>query len=312
MKQPIQIDKSKLEAILGQELKYKQLCEALDLKPTSGNAKTAQLKQIDLYCNLEILSKPTRYKVTEVYDKALIRQFSQFQVPLEILLFRLFQANGFKTLYLTNGRLLEGMKLVNSNYNAMKNPAIKSKVDKMIYDGAQKSGEILIKWLRRAIEKMEKYGYLMMRHGYCLLQKIDIGDTTITKTIQVPLDSDLERKVMECQRQAYKDLGLTYNDHRKWIPNEYKERYFKLFNGIITGYFSGRYCGGYQVNVLTPNEIGIKEVLKEYECENIVNQESQRKIRSTSQLDWMTESERNQLIQDIISRPMTIDYYSLI
>ena len=80
----------------------------------------------------------------------------------------------------------------------------------------------------------------------------------------------------------------------------------------ILNMFGGEFDGGFQVNVLTPNVKGIKEMLTLYESEQILNQEAQRKIKETKQLNYLTGYDRDRLIKEIISRPPSIDYQSII
>lgn len=307
----MKIDYNKLNQIINQPLSYKQLCQSLEFEIKYGNSKKAQIKDLSLYCDIQILSNPTRYVITEVYDQSLLPSKSKFQTPIEILIMELFKANNFETLYLTNSRLLEYMKLVNSNYHIIKNPKLRHKLPfetEHLYTGASKSGEILMKWLGRALEKMEKYGFLKWRKGYCLIKKNIINNKEYTSVINVPLTSKLEEDIMECQRQAFIKLNLQYDKHHHWVPIGMKAQYQAQFDREIFKAFDGAFSGGFQVNVLTPNVKGIKEILTTYESEQIVNKEAQRKIKETSQLNYLTGDERNKLIKEIISRPPSIDY----
>ena len=297
----------KLKQIQNQPLTYKQLCEALNIPIKSGKSKVYQIKNIELYCDLQILSNPTRYIITEIYDQSLLPSKSKFQAPMEILIMQLFKANDFETLYLTNSRLLEYMKLVNSNYHIIKNPKLRHKLPfetEHLYTGASKSGEILMKWLGRALEKMEDNSLLIWRKGYCLIKK----NKEYTSVINVPLDSQLEKDIIECQRQAFIKLNLQYDINHRWVPIGMKAQYQAQFDREIFKAFDGAFSGGFQVNVLTPNVKGIKEVLTAYESEQIVNQEAQKKIKETSQLNYLTGDERDKLIKEIISRPPSVDY----
>lgn len=307
----MKLDYEKLKLNIKKELTYKQLCENLGLEIKYGNSKKAQIKDLSLYCDLQILSHPTRYIINEVYDQSLLPSKSKFQVPIEILIMQLFKANNFETLYLTNSRLLEYMKLVSPNYRIIKNPKLRRKLPfetEHLYTGASKSGEILMKWLGRSLEKMEGYGFLKWRKGYCLIKKNIVGDKEYTSVINVPLTSDLEENIMECQRQAFMKLNLQYDKKHHWVPIGMKAQYQAQFDREIFKAFDGAFSGGFQVNVLTPNIKGIKEVLTAYESEQIVNQEAQRKIKETSQLNYLTGDERDKLIKEIISRPPSIDY----
>lgn len=309
------IDYKKLEYNIGHELTYKQLCENLGLEIKYGNSKKAQIKDIGLYCDIEILYNPTRYIIKEIYDQSLIPSKSKFQIPIEILIMELFKANNYQTLYLTNSKLLEYMKLVNSNYQIIKNFKLRQKLPfetENLYFGATKSGEILMKWLGRTLEKMEKYGLLKWRKGYCLIKKKLIDKYEYISIINVPLNSQLEQEIMECQRQAFIKLNLQYDENHRWVPIGMKVLYQAQFDREIFKAFDGKFSGGFQANVLTPNTKGIKEVLTAYESEKIVNQEAQRKIKETIQLNYLTGDERDKLIKEIISRPLSIDYKTLI
>ena len=307
----MKIDYNKLNQIINQPLSYKQLCQFLEFEIKYGNSKKAQIKDLSLYCDLQILSNPTRYVITEVYDESLIPSKSKFQIPMEILIMQLFKANNFETLYLTNSRLLEYMKLVSPNYHIIKNPKLRRKLPfetEHLYTSASKSGEILMKWLGRALEKMEGYGFLKWRKGYCLIKKNTIGEKEYTSVINVPLDSQLEKDIMECQRQAFMKLNLQYDKKHHWVPIGMKAQYQAQFDREIYKMFGEAFSGGFQANVLTPNTKGIKEVLTAYESEQIVNQEAQRKIKETNQLNYLTGDERDKLIKEIIMRPPSIDY----
>ena len=135
-----------------------------------------------------------------------------------------------------------------------------------------------------------------------------INNKEYTSVINVPLDSQLEKDIMECQRQAFIKLNLQYDENHRWVPIGLKAQYQAQFDREIFKAFDGSFSGGFQANVLTPNVKGIKEVLTAYESEQIVNQEAQRKIKETSQLNYLTGDERNKLIKEIISRPPSVDY----
>lgn len=305
----------KLNKILNQPLSYKKLCEALNMPTKSGKSKIYQLKDLALYCNIQISFSPTRYTITEIYDQALIPSKAKFQTPIEIIVMQLFKANNYETLYLTNSRLLECMKLVSDNYRIIKNPKLREKLPfetETLYEGASKSGEILMKWIDRALEKMDGGSLLKYRKGYCLISKNIINGKEYVSTFNVPLNSDEEKDIMECQRQAYIKLNLKYDEAHRWVPTGMKSQYQSQFDKEIQKAFDGEFDGGFQVNVLTPNVKGIKEILTIYESEQILNQEAQRKIKETKQLNYLTGYDRDRLIKEIISRPPSIDYQSIL
>lgn len=304
------------ESIISTPLTYKQLCQQLSLQPKTGKSKIYQIKNIELYCDLTITSHPTRYIINEIYDEALLpNSKAKFQAPLEILVMRLFRANKYNTIYITSSRLLECMKLVSDNYSIIKNTDLRNKLPfdtGALYSGASKSGEILKKWLMRALERMEANEYLKVRSGYCLVKKVVIDGCSFKTIYNVPIDSDLEREIMECQRQVYMKLNLQFTDKKRWIPADMKPQYYFMFDKEITQHFNGEYCGVYAVHVLTPNHFGIKETLTAFESEQQVNTEAQRKIANTKELNYLTGYDREKLIQEIITRPPSVSYKKIL
>lgn len=304
------------DSIINTPLTYKQLCQSLSIEPKTGKSKIYQIKNIELYCDLTITSNPTRYIINEIYDEALLPDSkAKFQVPLEILIMRLFKANNYQSIYITTSRLLECMKLVSDNYSIIKNPNLRNKLPfdtGALYSGASKSGEILKKWLMRALERMETNEYLKVRSGYCLVKKVTIDGRSFKTIYNVPMDTELEQEIMECQRQVYMELNLQFTDKKRWIPADMKAQYYAMFDKEITQHFNGEYCGAYAVHVLTPNQFGIKETLSAYESERQVNTEAQRKIANTKELNYLTGYERDKLIQEIIARPPSISYKKIL
>ena len=80
--------------IEGRELKYPELCNALDIPTKSGNTKISQLDKIRNYCQLDTLEHPTRYIVQEVYPEAdaLINELDKdsYQAAFEAALYQIF------------------------------------------------------------------------------------------------------------------------------------------------------------------------------------------------------------------------------
>ena len=62
----------KLNKIIGEELKYSELCRKLDLPVKTGNSKMAQLSNLENYCDMEIIDNyPTKYKIIHTYPEAI-------------------------------------------------------------------------------------------------------------------------------------------------------------------------------------------------------------------------------------------------
>ena len=58
--------------IEGRELKYRELCNAVDMPVKEGDSRASQLDTIRNYCQLDTVNNvyPTRYIVQEVYPEA--------------------------------------------------------------------------------------------------------------------------------------------------------------------------------------------------------------------------------------------------
>ena len=151
---------------------------------------------------------------------------------------------------------------------------------------------------------------------------IQTGTIIISQAPEIPsgflLCDGSEIKIDEYE-DLYAVIGTTYGQSDSTtfcIPDLTGRTVFGISeDGTLGDYLEAglpNITGGFQVNVLTPNTKGIKEVLTAYESEHVLNQEAQRKIKETSQLNYLTGAERDKLIKEIISRPPSIDYQSII
>lgn len=296
----------------GQKFSYKQLCEFFHLTPKTGNSKIAQLKQLSQIADIEIVKSPTRYIIHKVYSMpaATSASTSQLQGEIEYLIMAMLEANKYKDLYLTNSQLLECLSLVNENFRALKNPKTRKKLPletASLYPSASKAGEILTKWVKRALERMERKGLILHRMGFCLILAHERGQTKIE---QVPMQSWLERQVLRCYRRAYEGLNLSYKDGAaNWVPISLKAAFYRRFdealaNDPILKDLGLNVIGGYRANIITCEKQG---VMKEIEnARQSLNDESCRKIGATKQLDYMTGENRARLIEEVIKRPLPL------
>ena len=228
----------KLNKILNKPLSYKKLCEALNIPTKSGKSKIYQLKDLALYCNIQISSNPTRYTIAEIYDQALIPSKAKFQTPIEVIVMRLFKANNYETLYLTNSRLLECMKLVNSHggysigvFNAETND--KNKVYKMMRDKRIKyyapadyrENTEIDKLVKSIIDRTITNEVLETKYYKCRKECIEADKLTdVEKQKKIDLIMALEEsKNFAMTHSVIKELNMV----RKW-DNEEKEILFRI------------------------------------------------------------------------------------
>ena len=102
----------------GQTIKnYKELCEILDIKATTGNSKKSQLKELELYCNY--IKDGNKYIIQEIYNEP-IQQLGigLYKEDIELLILDLLarnkESNYFVSLTIKN--LLRALEMVNNNF----------------------------------------------------------------------------------------------------------------------------------------------------------------------------------------------------
>lgn len=312
----------KLERVKGKELKYKQLCQELNIEYKRGNAKTAQLKTIALYCDLRTIDGPTRFMVNEVYDNKLLifNGNTRLQEEIESVIIDLLRLNDFNIMYMTNTQLLMSLYMVNNNYKVLKIPKLRKALERAtgedyygLYLSANKSGEILIKWVDRALERMAKRKLISYHKGFCLFKEHHTDEYSFFEKYEVPISNlydqtpTMEQRVGGCYNQALESFGLGGSGY---VPPDLKFAFNERFNSIIKEEFNGAYDGAYKVKIIIPSDP--KRVKRFNSARTEINQESQKKIKETKQLDYLTGVERKRLLDEIIAIAPSVKYKELI
>ena len=312
----------KLERIKDKELKYKQLCQELNIEYKRGNAKTAQLKTIALYCDLKTIQSPTRFIVNEVYDNKMLvyNGNTKLQEEIESVIVDLLKLNDFNIMYMTNTQLLMSLYMVNNNYKVLKIPKLRKALERAtgedyygLYLSANKSGEILIKWVDRALERMAKRKLISYHRGFCLFKECHTEEYSFFQKYEVPVSSPhdqaptMEQRVNGCYNQALESFNLGESGY---IPAELKFAFNEKFNYLIKEEFNGEYSGAYKVKIIIPSDP--KRVKRFNNIMTEINQESQKKIKETKQLDYLTGVQRKRLLDEIISFNPSVKYKELI
>ena len=107
----------KLKEIKGKELKYGELCKSLELEPKTGHSKPAQLKELEMYCEMDRVGK--KYIITKVYDMAILGEINnndKFQKIFEAAIYHELLRNGNKALYLSYMNMLMLFNEVNKTF----------------------------------------------------------------------------------------------------------------------------------------------------------------------------------------------------
>ena len=199
--------------IEGRELKYPELCKALDIPPKSGNTKISQLDKIRNYCQLDTLEHPTRYIVQEVYPEAdaLINELDKdsYQAAFEAALYQIFLKTNCATIYASTSNLLRMFQEVNDNFSYTYSQAVEnsehygymSLVNGVVYN-------ILAQWTRRKLLTMKNRYVIDLNRGYRLYKQRSNpeGKETWLETYDVPEDSPDHQICLSIHSKAVNEI----------------------------------------------------------------------------------------------------------
>lgn len=292
----------KLQNIISKELKYRQLCEALNINYKYGNSKSHQLNQLSLYCDYDILDNPTRYIINRVYDDAIISQINgnnRFQDLFEGALYQALLNNNNQPLYVSNMELLNLFNEVNENFSYSCNEYYMKLLGGdyiTLNEMSQIAYKILREWTIRRINQMEARRVIIKRQGFRLYSELN----EYILTYNVPADSDTEKICQEIYDRAAKDT-LPEDWHGEWTPAWRWENFEDRIKELVKEYFNGEYIDLKPINIIyPPREDYLREILNKIyekipELKNI-NDEAKKKIFETSQLNKFTGENRKMLI----------------
>lgn len=323
---------NKLKAIEGQELKYKKLCEALEIPIKTSNSKKAQLKNLQIYCKLIELDKPKRYLIEKVYNEelemlGLAKGNNKFQLMFEAAVYQAFLKNNGAPLYLSNMDAIKLFKEVNDNFTyacnnedmQMMGPEYEymPEVAKIIY-------RILRQWTMRRIDSMNERHTALKETGYRLYKIKEYKGRKYTTYINVPKDSELSKQCQAIYSRAIDEImpegwgtqndGLEDNEDKQksgkyWVP-EYLWRQFETrIEQLVQKEFNGNYTTLKPIMILKPpTSEYVKEKLEDM-CQKLqslthINEEACQKALTTTQLDHISNDKRK-LFVEINMNPKT-------
>ncbi len=315
--------REKMFGIVGKEFKYKELCNAIDEPVKTGEAKIKQLTDFNLIARIKKLESPTRYKVIEVYDDALlpVKGRDKFQAQMEIIILNYLRENNYEDAYISNGKLLQEFALVSENYTTLINEdsrrilalATQGQYDDWddLLECSLRASQLLKLWVDRALKKMEKKGVLFYRKGFCLVKKIDNG----VCIENVPLQSDTERRVLKCYYQAYSALGYYCSEEDEklgWVPPQRAYEFKKEFAKCIQSEFGDNYLNAFRANVITISKDAGNRCLKA--AKDILNNEAVRRIENSKDksFDKFRIGTKKRMIDEIITIPASFSYNKVI
>lgn len=294
----------KLKMIIGQELKYKELCSKLNLKYKGGEAKSHQLDQLNLYCELEVLSKPTKYIVKKVYDNAVnifeqLHGNNKYQDLFEGAMYQALLNNNCKPLYMSNMEMLSLFNEVNENFSYCCNEYYMGLLGGSyltLNEMSQIAYKILREWTKRRMRQMEARKVILTRQGFRLYSKINQAYIIYN----VDIDSEKEKMCQEIYDRAAKEV-LPEDWHGEWVQAWRWEKFEERIKELVYEYSHGDYCDLKPITIISPpREEYLIEILNKIynkipELQEI-NKEAVNKIFNTTQLNKFSGEDRVMLI----------------
>lgn len=327
----------KLKSIEGQELKYKKLCEALNLPVKTSNSKKSQLKNLQIYCQLIELDAPKRYLIKKVYDEelemlGLAKGGNKYQLMFEAAVYQAFLKNNGKPLYLSNMDAIKLFKEVNDNFTyACNSEDMKAmgveyeympEVAKIVY-------RILRQWTMRRIDSMNTRHTALKETGYRLYKEKEYKGRKYITYINVPKDSELSKKCqaiysktideimpegwgIENSEDEDEEIDVIQKDVEEekkkkksgkyWVPEYLWNKFETRIQQLVQEEFNGDYKTLKPIMILRPpTSAYVKEKL-EIMCQKLqtithINEEACQKALTTKQLDHISADERKRFIE---------------
>ena len=322
----------KLKTIQGQELKYGKFCEAIGLKKKTGESKIKQLQDLQMYCELDRLEKPTRFVVNDVYE-AEIKAFekvngnNKYQTMFDAVVYQAFLDNNGATIYLSSTEMLKLFAEVNENFVYCYNSEqmVKLGADYCSFcEMGRVARKILVGWTQSRLNNMAKRCMLEQRVAYRLYtsHKGTHGYYKIGHNVQ--LDSELHKQCLAIYAQAIDEIVpknllesscdtttlVDTNDKQlvlPWLPFSLYDELNRKIAQLTKEKFNNQYCDLKRIVALTPPATSwvvekLTQIYQSMPALSEINKEACRKILTTSQLDEFTGYERRKFIDVNMSR----------
>lgn len=319
----------KLKAIIGQELKYHQLCEALDIPRLGTRQKTSQLKQLQMYCEFEILSKPTRYVVKEVYEKEVkafekINGNNKYQMMFDAVVYQTFLENDGQPIYVSTLDMIKLFAEVNENFVYTCSAENMAKLgEDFIYftEMGQIAKKMLSQWTNNRLKNMAIRNFIVKEKAYRLYteHKGQYGKFKIGHDFST--DSEVGKKCMAIMAQAIEEIvpnkyiqkatNEKEEDKMLWMPLPIYNSLQTRIAQLTQDKFEGKYCDLKEISALRPPDgqwiyKKLNEIYNQLPALQEINKEACKKIltSASSSLDKFTGAERKRFIEvNIKSNP---------
>ena len=306
------MDINKLKEIMGKPMSFPQICEALNLPNKRGNAKAAQLKELEMYCEMDRVGK--KYIITKVYDMAILGEINnndKFQKIFEAAIYHELLRNGNKALYLSYMNMLMLFNEVNKNFKYVCNRNLMAELGEEYLDYC-KMGEITYKilkeWTKRRLEKMAKRGVILKREGFRVYKRLENG-VIITKN--APIDSTFESKCIGIYNKAIESV-MPKNWNGEWVSSNVWDRFERKISELTKKVFEGAYDDLKKIIIISPApqdyiQKKLEKIYKELPELSKINFEACDKILKTTTLDEFSMKDRKMFIELSIREEPLID-----
>lgn len=316
-KEPIVMDNlNRLRNYIGVEMSYKQICQKANLPIKQGDSKTAQMKELQKYCELERIDGTHRYLLKQIYDTAAIELADYLDAPEQQLLFdaalyQEFIENNGKSLYLSNTEMLLLFKEINENFLYTFNRSALRAINRNFVYMADMSKIvycILHQWTHRRIENMSKRRIIICRPGFRLYKTAEVDGNKYTISKNVEPNSDTEKRCQIIWDAAMKEAqGVEYigsNNRSTWLPEDKWIKFEQHVAELTTAEFADD--GGYDnmrgISILDCPGVewlqsSLDYIYRVVGSPLIINTKAKKKILETSQLDAIcTNTQRQEFI----------------
>ena len=319
----------KLKAIIGQELKYHELCLALDIPRLGTRQKEKQLKELLMYCDFDVLSKPTIYVVKEVYEEE-VRAFekingnNKYQMMFDAVVYQAFLENNGEPIYVSTLDMLRLFSEVNENFVYTCSAENMGKLgEDFIYftEMGQIAKKMLSQWTNNRLKNMAIRNFIVKEKAYRLYteHKGQYGKFRIGHDFST--GSEIGKKCMAVMAQAIEEIvpnkyiQKTTNDKEEdkmlWMPLPIYSSLQTRITQLTQDKFEGEYCDLKEISVLRPPDgqwiyKKLNEIYNQLPALQEINKEACKKIltSASSSLDKFTGAERKRFIEvNIKSNP---------
>ena len=213
--------------IVGQEYKYKELCELIGIEPKTGNTKNSQLKELATVVNYE--KNGVRFLIKEIYrekkekmDKRRNGNNTVFADDFRNLMIYMLHKNRTESMLMSKGAMYKAMNLVNENYliarsNISKLSEIVELPQEAIYEFYDYNGSKLRDTLERNLRHCRSRSLLLFES----VVAVAVYDTIVAY-------NDLNKPIVDYKGELVHNIDVVYRE----ATHEEKQIILKFENEV--------------------------------------------------------------------------------